>query len=193
MPPARHSARRSSDSTPPPPRSNSFMSTAWCTTTCRPWTTMTCAAAAPPVIAPSMKPPPSSPAMHCRRAPSKCWRRRPPTISANARIEMLRVLADAIGTRGMAGGQAIDLAAVKQALNEARARAHASAEDRRAHPGECAAGRHFGRLVRCCGACRARRVRRRDRPRLPDPGRHSRRRGKYRYSRQTRRRRRANA
>src|SRR5688572_25884324 len=33
----------------------------------------------------------------------------PSTISANARIEMLRVLADAIGTRGMAGGQAIDL------------------------------------------------------------------------------------
>ena len=42
----------------------------------------------------------------------------PSTISANARIEMLRVLADAIGTRGMAGGQAIDLAAVKQALIE---------------------------------------------------------------------------
>ena len=33
-------------------------------------------------------------------------------------IEMLRVLADAIGTRGMAGGQAIDLEAVKQVLGE---------------------------------------------------------------------------
>ena len=32
---------------------------------------------------------------------------------------MLRVLADAIGTRGMAGGQAIDLAAVEQTLGEA--------------------------------------------------------------------------
>jgi len=42
----------------------------------------------------------------------------PSTIAANARIEMLRVLADAIGTRGMAGGQAIDLAAVKQTLTE---------------------------------------------------------------------------
>jgi len=42
----------------------------------------------------------------------------PQTISATARLEMLRVLADAIGTRGMAGGQAIDLAAVKQALDE---------------------------------------------------------------------------
>jgi geranylgeranyl pyrophosphate synthase len=40
----------------------------------------------------------------------------PPVISASARIEMLKVLADAIGTRGMAGGQAIDLEAVKQVL-----------------------------------------------------------------------------
>ena len=32
---------------------------------------------------------------------------------------MLRVLADAIGTRGMAGGQAIDLESVKQTLDEA--------------------------------------------------------------------------
>jgi len=43
----------------------------------------------------------------------------PAVIPAAARIDMLRVLADAIGTRGMAGGQAIDLAAVKQTLNEA--------------------------------------------------------------------------
>jgi len=40
--------------------------------------------------------------------------------SAEARIEMLRVLADAIGTRGMAGGQAIDLEAVQQTLAEAQ-------------------------------------------------------------------------
>jgi geranylgeranyl pyrophosphate synthase len=39
-------------------------------------------------------------------------------IPAAARIEMLRVLADAIGTRGMAGGQAMDLEAVKQKLDE---------------------------------------------------------------------------
>jgi geranylgeranyl pyrophosphate synthase len=43
----------------------------------------------------------------------------PVSIAAQARIEMLRVLADAIGTRGMAGGQAIDLEAVKQTLDEA--------------------------------------------------------------------------
>jgi geranylgeranyl pyrophosphate synthase len=43
----------------------------------------------------------------------------PAAINANARLEMLRVLADAIGTRGMAGGQAIDLEAVKQSLDEA--------------------------------------------------------------------------
>ena len=42
----------------------------------------------------------------------------PASIPASARIEMLRVLADAIGTRGMAGGQAIDLEAVKQLLGK---------------------------------------------------------------------------
>jgi geranylgeranyl pyrophosphate synthase len=43
----------------------------------------------------------------------------PASIAATARMEMLRVLADAIGTRGMAGGQAIDLEAVNQRLDEA--------------------------------------------------------------------------
>jgi geranylgeranyl pyrophosphate synthase len=43
----------------------------------------------------------------------------PASITPNARMEMLSVLADAIGTRGMAGGQAIDLEAVKQRLDEA--------------------------------------------------------------------------
>jgi len=42
----------------------------------------------------------------------------PASIPASARIEMLRVLADAIGTRGMAGGQAIDLESVKQLLGK---------------------------------------------------------------------------
>jgi farnesyl diphosphate synthase/geranylgeranyl diphosphate synthase type II len=43
----------------------------------------------------------------------------PAAISAHGRLEMLRVLADAIGTRGMAGGQAIDLEGVQQLLSEA--------------------------------------------------------------------------
>jgi len=43
----------------------------------------------------------------------------PASIAPAARIEMLRLLADAIGTRGMAGGQAIDLEAVKQTLDAA--------------------------------------------------------------------------
>jgi geranylgeranyl pyrophosphate synthase len=41
------------------------------------------------------------------------------SLGAASRLEMLRVLADAIGTRGMAGGQAIDLESVKQSLGEA--------------------------------------------------------------------------
>src|SRR5690349_24088282 len=43
----------------------------------------------------------------------------PGSIDADPRIEMLRLLADAIGTRGMAGGQAIDLESVKQTLDVA--------------------------------------------------------------------------
>jgi geranylgeranyl pyrophosphate synthase len=43
----------------------------------------------------------------------------PAEVSANARLDMLKVLADAIGTRGMAGGQAIDLEAVRKSLDEA--------------------------------------------------------------------------
>jgi len=43
----------------------------------------------------------------------------PSTLPPSATLEMLRVLADAIGTRGMAGGQAIDLESVKQSLGEA--------------------------------------------------------------------------
>jgi geranylgeranyl pyrophosphate synthase len=38
-------------------------------------------------------------------------------VSAAVRLEMLRVLARAIGTAGMAGGQAVDLAAVGQTLS----------------------------------------------------------------------------
>ena len=94
---------------------------------------------------------------------------------------MLRVLADAIGTRGMAGGQAIDLEAVKQRLGEAGTRAHASTEDRRTDPGQRHARRHLRRLRRCCATRRARGVWRGDRSRVPDPGRHSRRRRKYRH------------
>jgi geranylgeranyl pyrophosphate synthase len=43
----------------------------------------------------------------------------PGGLSSAARLEMLRVLAQAIGTRGMAGGQAIDLESVRQTLDEA--------------------------------------------------------------------------
>jgi geranylgeranyl diphosphate synthase type II len=43
----------------------------------------------------------------------------PAQVPAAARLEMLKVLADAIGTRGMAGGQAIDLEAVRQSLDVA--------------------------------------------------------------------------
>src|SRR4029077_3964969 len=43
-------------------------------------------------------------------------RGRAPGVSDEARLQMLQILADASGTAGMAGGQAIDLAAVGRAL-----------------------------------------------------------------------------
>jgi farnesyl diphosphate synthase len=44
-------------------------------------------------------------------------RDRYPSISAEARINMIRILADASGTEGMAGGQAMDLSAVGRKLD----------------------------------------------------------------------------
>jgi farnesyl diphosphate synthase len=44
-------------------------------------------------------------------------RDRCPSVSAEARIEMIRILADASGTHGMAGGQAMDLSAVGRTLD----------------------------------------------------------------------------
>jgi geranylgeranyl diphosphate synthase, type II len=44
-------------------------------------------------------------------------RDRAPGTSSEARLRMIQILADASGTMGMAGGQAIDLAAVGRALN----------------------------------------------------------------------------
>jgi geranylgeranyl pyrophosphate synthase len=44
-------------------------------------------------------------------------RDRAPGVSAEARIKMIRILADASGTEGMAGGQAIDLSAVGHKLD----------------------------------------------------------------------------
>jgi farnesyl diphosphate synthase len=43
-------------------------------------------------------------------------RDRTPGVSAEARIKMIRILADASGTEGMAGGQALDLSAVGRRL-----------------------------------------------------------------------------
>jgi geranylgeranyl diphosphate synthase, type II len=44
-------------------------------------------------------------------------RDRTPGVSSDARLKMIQILADASGTTGMAGGQAIDLAAVGRNLN----------------------------------------------------------------------------
>ena len=56
-------------------------------------------------------------------------------------LEMVKMLAVAAGSRGMAGGQQIDLEATGKALSAARARVHAHPQDRRADPRRGAAGR----------------------------------------------------
>ena len=66
------------------------------------------------------------------------------------------MLADAAGVRGMAGGQAIDLAAVGATLSAGRARDDAPDEDGRVDPRRGASGRDGGRPVaRCVGARRS--------------------------------------
>ena len=98
-----------------PPRPSSWcMCTAWYTTIFRRWIMMTCGAAALRAIARSTRPP-------------RCWRAMPSgarfrcaaTQSSRPRLRcgaarMLRLLAHAAGTAGMAGGQAIDLDSVGQ-------------------------------------------------------------------------------
>ena len=55
-------------------------------------------------------------------------------------LEMVKLLAAASGSRGMAGGQAIDLESVGQDADRARTRVHAHPQDRRADP-RCGAAR----------------------------------------------------
>ena len=100
-----------------------------------------------------------------------------PAVSAPVRLEMIRILARATGTSGMAGGQAVDLAAVGRTLTVAaienmhRRKTGALIECSvllgalaagLASGSELAALQHFGARDRAC---------------LPDPGRHPRCRG----------------
>ena len=110
--------------------------------------------------------------------------------SAQTRLEMIRVLARATGTGGMAGGQAIDLAAVGQQLTVAaienmHRRKTGALIEGSVVLGALAAGVTGGAELDALKA-----LRRRDRPRLPDPGRHPRRRGRCGAARQVDRRRR---
>jgi len=88
-----------------------FIPTRWSTTICLRWTTMICVADNPRLTAPSTRQPPSLPGTRC-----KCWLFHALARSNTGRdfgctAEMIQILADASGTAGMAGGQAIDLAA----------------------------------------------------------------------------------
>ncbi len=63
---------------------------------------------------PSTKAPRYWPVTLCRRWRSGCWGHPGNGIDDATRVRMLYVLAEAIGTGGMAGGQALDLEATRQ-------------------------------------------------------------------------------
>ena len=85
--------------------------TRWCTTICRRWTTTICAAAGRPATRPTMRRPRCWWATRCSRWHFNCSRAiRTLPASPAIRLRLIDLLAQAIGTFGMAGGQAIDLA-----------------------------------------------------------------------------------
>jgi geranylgeranyl pyrophosphate synthase len=108
-------------------------------------------------------------------------------ITSSARLQMVRILADASGTAGMAGGQALDLAAVGRSLSleelEAMHRLKTGALIRASVMIAAAAVPQLAdRGARC-----ARRLRTGHRACVSDSGRHSRRRGQHPGSRQNHR------
>ena len=138
----RRSDCRSTRSMPPPARWSSSTATRWSTTTCRRWTTTTCAAAVPPATSSSTKRPRSSPATRCRCWRSTCSLRIPGSPADPAvRVNIIDTLAVASGTAGMAGGQALDLAAEGGSLTLADLESAARAQDRGPDPGQRADGR----------------------------------------------------
>ena len=71
---------------------------------------------------------------------------------ADDQLQMVKLLAAAAGSRGMAGGQAIDLDVGRQEADGARARAHAHPQDRGADPRVGAARRALRQRPRRQGA-----------------------------------------
>ena len=139
--PARHCRSPRISWMPPLRRWNSFIRIHWSMTICRPWTTMICAAGNRRRTALSMKPRRFSPAMRLQvLAFSLLSRDRTAGVTGDARLKMIQILADASGTAGMAGGQAIDLAAVGKGADAGRTRGHASAQNRCADSRERADG-----------------------------------------------------
>ncbi len=148
--------------------------------------TTICVAAAPPAIARSTKPPRFSLAMRFRHSRSTCsLTTNPAPLNAAARLQMIRILAYASGTSGMAGGQAIDLASVgharspPQGVENMHRRKTGALIQCSVLLGATAAG-----LSRRAEVRRAEALRRRYRAGVPDPGRHSRYRGRDRGDRQ---------
>jgi geranylgeranyl pyrophosphate synthase len=90
-------------------------------TICPPWTTTTCGGAARPVTVPSTKRRPSWSGDALQVLAFEILATDPRMVPVpSSRLEIIRLLARAAGTAGMAGGQAVDLAAAgrEMALEE---------------------------------------------------------------------------
>ncbi len=102
-------------------------------TTCRRWTTTICAAGGRHVTKHSMKPPRSWSATRCKCLAFELLAEGPGLPNeASVRLKLVQLLAIASGTSGMAGGQALDLAAIGRKLSPGRSRRDACPQDRRA-------------------------------------------------------------
>src|ERR1700685_182758 len=114
-----------------PARSNWCMPIRWCTTTCRRWTTTICGAAARPAMTTDDRRRGRPP---CHKAFDEAtailvgdalqplafeFLARDPALpaSTSVRLQLIGLLAEASGSFGMAGGQAIDMAAQGRTLD----------------------------------------------------------------------------
>ncbi len=102
-----------------PVPSNASTSIRWSTTTCPAWTTTCCAAAGRPATSNTTNRPHCWWATACNPWLSTFCRATRKRLRIAARqLEMVRLLARASGSCGMAGGQAIDLASVGKPLTQ---------------------------------------------------------------------------
>ncbi len=110
------------------------MPTRSCTTICPAWTTTSCAAASPRCTSSSTRPTALLVGDALQSLAFQLLADHRLADDRRAQLDMVKTLAVAAGSRGMAGGQQIDLESTGKALTLPGARVHAHPQDRRADP-----------------------------------------------------------